>query len=54
MSFDLETMKYLCNNFKRKSFLDRFDDYKCKNNYMNKLKEFKFDRRIEQLEETIN
>jgi hypothetical protein len=47
-------MKFLCNNFKRKSFLGRLDDYRCEINYINKLKENKFGRRIELFEETIN
>jgi hypothetical protein len=54
VSFDWETMGFLCNNFKRKSFLDRLDDYRCQINYINKLKEYKFDSRIELIEETIN
>jgi hypothetical protein len=53
ISFDFETIKFLCNSFKRESFLDRLDDYRCKNYYVNKLKEYKFDNRIEQFEETI-
>jgi hypothetical protein len=53
ISFDLETMKYLCNNFKRRSFLDRFDDYRYENNYISKLKEYKLDSRTELFKETI-
>jgi predicted ATPase len=53
ISFDFETIQFLCSNFKRKSFLDKLDDYRCENNYMNKLWEYKFDSRIEQFEETI-
>jgi hypothetical protein len=53
MSFDFETIKFLCSNFKRKSLLDRLDDYRCESNYMNRLKEYKFDSRIEQLKEKI-
>jgi hypothetical protein len=37
ISFDLETIRFLCNNFKRRSFLDRLDDYRCETNYMNIL-----------------
>jgi hypothetical protein len=53
-SFDFETIKFLCNNFKRRSLMDRLDEYKCKANYLNKLKESKLDSRLEKLEEVIS
>jgi hypothetical protein len=53
ISFDLEIIKFLCSNFKRKSFLDKFDDYKYESTCIEKLKECKFDNRIEQFEEII-
>jgi hypothetical protein len=53
-SFDFETIKFLCNNYKRRSFLDRLDHYRCEPNYLNKLKESGLDNRIENLEEIIS
>jgi hypothetical protein len=52
-SFDLETIKFLCNNFKRKSFMDNLDEYRCEQNYLNRLREIKLDNRIDKLEEII-
>jgi hypothetical protein len=52
--FDFETIKFLCNNFKRRSFMDRLDDYRCEQNYLNKLKESGLDNRIDQFEEIIS
>jgi hypothetical protein len=53
-SFDFETIKFLCNNFKRRSFMDRLDDYRCEPNYLNKLKESELDNRIDEFEEIIS
>jgi hypothetical protein len=53
ISFDIETIKFLCINDRRRSFLDRLDDYRCENHYINILKESEFDNRIESLKEVI-
>jgi hypothetical protein len=53
-SFDFQTIKFLCNNFKRRSFMDKLDDYRCESNYLNKLKESGLDNRIDNLEEIIS
>jgi hypothetical protein len=53
-SFDFETIKFLCNNFKRRSFMDRLDNYRCEPNYLNKLKESELDNRIDKIEEVIS
>jgi hypothetical protein len=53
ISFDIETIKFLCNNFKRRSFLDMLDDYRCEKHYMKNWKKCRFDNRIENLEEII-
>jgi hypothetical protein len=47
--FDIDAIKFLCNNFKRKSFLDKLDDYRCEEQYMKKLKKCKFDNKFENL-----
>jgi hypothetical protein len=54
ISFDFETIKFLCNNFKKRSLLDKLDDYRCEINYLSKLKESNLDNRINNLEETIS
>jgi hypothetical protein len=33
-SFDFETIKFLCSSFKRRSFLDNLDEYRCEQNYL--------------------
>jgi hypothetical protein len=38
ISFDIDTINLLCNNFKRKNFLDRLDDYRNGKHYMKRLK----------------
>jgi hypothetical protein len=53
ISFDFETIKFLCNNFKRRSFLDKFDNYRFEQNYINKLKESELDSRVGKFENVI-
>jgi hypothetical protein len=54
ISFDLETIKFLCSSFKRRSFLDRLDDYRCEKNYLDMLQENNLDSRITNLSGTIS